>query len=299
MNNGIGNYDYLKTKQGLKAVNRSTGEVTDAVERKFPVGSTVITPERKKAYNQYTAKNETKRVINSVLGHFFFIPRDEDFADLLPQTVTRLIYLNTFIDYDTNRLMLSQRTPMRRADLVEVLGISKAAVSQFWKTTSPKYIKETEDGLMFTNRNVFVKRKLQKNTYNPMMKFYINGIRTLYRSTDISNHKHLGYVFKMLPFVNTEYNILCHNPDESDLHSIRSLSFGEFCESIGFDVSHLDRLLKIYKNLRFDVNGEQERFAAFTYDGFNKGDMQIFVNPRIMYNGSDFNKVEVLGVFCK
>lgn len=197
-------YEYIVDASGeTKAVQRSTGEITETVWMCVPIGSQIWTPDEIVAQTEYLKlkeQNELRRLSNKDLGKFFFISNDEDFKDLLPQTVTRLIYLNTYTHFGDNKLMPTERTPIKRKDLAKILGVSKAVITKFWKEVSPKYIQEQDDGLIFTNTDIFIKRKLsQRGKYNPYQKFYIKGIRTLYKATNISNHKHLGYIFKMLP----------------------------------------------------------------------------------------------------
>ncbi len=301
----IGNYEYFIEDGALKAVNRSTGEVVDAVEQRVPTGSIIITPESREAYQRYKqlkAKNEYKKSANNELGAFYFLSYSEQFSDISPQSAARLIFLNTFSDYETNTLFISNRngkTPITRKDLSDILGISKALVSNFWHEVSPKYISESAEGLLTTNTGIFHRCKLPKGKYMNLQKLYINGIRKLYRETDASKHKHLGYILQMLPYINIEFNILCKNPFEENLDNIQPLTISEFCDIIGYDSSHLNRLKKIYYDLRFEVKNKRERFCSFVYDGIHSDDVRIFVNPRILYNGSDYRKVEVLGVFCK
>ena len=189
-------YQYFTDDSGsTKAVQVATGEVTDTVWMCLPIGTQIRTPEEIVAQAEYLKlkeQNELRRLSNKDLGKFFFISNEEDFKDLSPQTVTRLIYLNTYIRFGDNKLMLTERTPMKRKDLAKILGVSKAVITKFWKEVNPKYIQEQDDGLIFTNTNIFIKRKLnQRGKYTPYQKFYINGIRKLYKATNISNHKHL------------------------------------------------------------------------------------------------------------
>lgn len=300
---GVGNYEYFTDDEGLlKCINRSTGEVSDAVEQIVPIGTSVMTPDMRAAYIEYKKRkeeNKYRKAANKDLGNFFFVQSNENFSKLSPQTTVRLIYLNTFADYETNRLMLKRNTPMQHKDLIEVLKISKAAVSNFWHEVCPKYVIEDESGLMFTNTEIFIKKRLSRRVYIEYQKFYNKGIRKLYDETEPSKHKHLGYIFKMLPYINFEYNLLCYNPNESQLEKLHLMSLADFCKEINYNVSNLNRLMQIYKNLRFDSNGIQERFCSFSYDGIDRSKSSIAVNPHILYNGSDYRKVEILGAFCK
>lgn len=196
-------YEYIVDASGeTKAVQRSTGEITETVWMCVPIGSQIWTPDEIVAQAEYLKlkeQNELRRLSNKDLGKFFFISNDEDFKDLLPQTVTRLIYLNTYTHFGDNKLMLTERTPIKR----------------------------------------------------------------------------------------------------KDLDKIQFLSLAEFCNIIGYNISQLNRLLNIYKNITFDVKGKQKIFCAFAYSGLDRKTSRIFVNPHILYNGTNYNKVKVLGAFCK
>lgn len=298
-------YDYITdgTTGKIYAVHRATGEVTEAIKCEAPTGSIFYTPEDQERYEERKKKAEQKhlrRVLNSPLGNFYFVPMKEQFKDLSPESVTRLIYLNTYIRYNDNKLMLSERKEMKRKDLPKILNISNSTAIRFWKEVSPTYLIERDGGLLFTNPKSF-KRGQIKQTAEEIryQKFYIDGVRKLYEATEGKSHKQLGYLFKLLPFINIEFNLLCFNPLETELEKIELISMEDFCNLIDYDVSHLDRLLYVYRNTYFNVNGNKERFCAVTYDGINKKTAKVFINPHILYSGMDYKRVEILGAFCK
>lgn len=302
-------YEYITDENGrMSAINTITGEIHNVNYVPVVEGSRIITPEEQAAYRKQKRleeENRRRRSNNSELGKFYFVHIDEDFPDLTPQTAARLLYLNTFASFEekgTNKLVKpdKKKTPIKRTDLDEILGLSKAAVSNFMGEVMPRYLIENEDGTISSNTDIFIKKYLKhKGAYTPLQKFYINGIQKIYLSTKSTQHRYLGYLFQMLPFINIEYNILCHNPEETNLNDIQPMTIKEFCENIGFDITHFNRLKNIYRKIRFEVDGESVRFCAFVYDGGEKEDMRIFVNPRVLYNGSDFKQVEILGAFCK
>lgn len=139
----------------------------------------------------------------------------------------------------------------------------------------------------------------QLNGYAPYQKFFIDAVRTLYRNTAPKKHKHLGYVFQMLPFVNTEYNILCYNPTEKDLNYVLPLSVNDFCATIGYNVANRARLLQTYAEITFLVNGHLEQLCSFVTNGADIGISKIFINPHILYFGKCPKQVELLGKFCR
>lgn len=294
-------YDYILDDEtgNFKAISRSTGEITEAVQHILPYGTICYTPESQRLYKERKEQEQNhniRRLKEEELGNFYFTSRKEDFADISPESLTRLIYLNTFMAHG-NRVMLTERTPMHRRDLSKILKLSKATITRFWKEVNPKYIKETDEGLMLSNDVIFRRGAVTKG--NSYQRMYIKGIRNLYELTDISNHKYLGYLFRLLPFINIEYNLICSNPFEKELERVELISIADFCNMIGYDIAHISKLMKIYHDIQFDVGGRLERFCSFAYDGMRKKNAKILVNPHILYCGSDYTKVEVLGAFCK
>lgn len=297
-------YDYIFNEETGKydAINRATGEVTPAVIHLLPAGTLCYTPESQERYKKRKAeerKEKFRRLKNNELGKFFFTPISESFNGLTPETVTRLIYLNTFIGYD-NKLKLTERTPMKYKDIQDVLKTSKSTTLRFWKEVTPKYLGTDSEGNVISNCNIFKKGVIKDGEkVVSCQRLYIEGIRRLYEAVELRNHRQLGFFFKLLPFINIEYNLICRNPHETDLERIELISMEEFCAFIGYDIAHVSKLINIYSCIRFNVGGRMEKFCAITCNGNNRQSARIFINPHILYCGSDYTKVEVLGAFCR
>ncbi len=282
----------------------STGELFDNITVNLVAGSIVYTPEQQEAYRkrkaaeavaaqrqqEYELRKKLRRRAASSEG-YYFIMSEQGFDSLAPATAAKLVYLISFLGYDS-RLMLTQRTPMKRTDLASVLSISPATVTRFLDEVVPVYITVNDDKTLSVNDTLFFRGYLTDNRRGiPYQKFYIAGVRKLYRMTPTNQHKQLGYVYQMLPYINREYNILCKNPDEAKLDDIVCLTEDEFCGKIGYSGANVHRLMKLYKGIRFEVGNHMELFLS-------QANGMFFVNPNILYIGSSFERVEVLGFFC-
>lgn len=268
----------------------------------MPVGTISYTPESQALYKLKKEENIKRQLrrCNTELGNFYFMPTTEQFDNVSSETAIRLIYLNTYTKHNSNLLMLTERTPLKKSDLPRILGVSKSTAFRFWKEVSPRFLTENENGLLLTNTSVFKRGKIKTNSeHTYYQKIYVKGVRKLYQAASNSSHKQLGYLFKLLPFINIEYNLLCFNPLETNIEKIELLSMADFCSLINYDITHLDRLLWVYRNTFFEVGENKESFCAITYDGINRKNAKIFINPHILYSGTDYKRVEVLGAFCK
>lgn len=294
-------YDYIQNDSGdLLAVGRATGEVLPAVTLTAPVGSIIYTPEDQKnhkEWKEHLQQRRKRRAQSSALGrNFYFLNRNVSFDGLSPATAARLVYLATYTSHYDNRLQRSERRLMQRKDLPSVLGVSPATADRFWKEVSPRYVMESDDGLLFTAKEAFVRGGISSESYH---RVWVDGVRQVYRKTDIKHHGHLGYIFQLLPYVNIEYNCLCHNIMETDSRELDFMTVAELCELIGYDQANFHRLKKVYRSIEFDVGGgRMERFCNFVYDGLDQSKAKIYINPHVVYSGTNYKQVEILGAFC-
>lgn len=189
---------------------------------------------------------------------------------------------------------------MKKSDLPEVMGMSATTAFRFFKEVSPKYLQVDKNGNLSLSEQIFKRGQLGKGTESrAFQKIYIDMVRELYKGTPLSNHKELGYIFAMLPFVNIEYNVLCKNPYETDISNIEMMTVREFCEAIGHSFSTVERLRETYSKIGFYVDGEVEQFCKFVSDGNDLDNAWIFVNPHVIYSGTDPEQVKTLGALCK
>lgn len=281
------------------AVSRATGEVTDAITTTVPVGTVFCTPEQQKAIHDRKVQQreflDRKAILDS-FGRFSFLHTAQGFEDVSPETAARLVYLSTFLKWEDGALLVTQRSKMSRDRLQEVLGLSRQTVSRFLDEVSPNYITLDHANNLYMNPKLFYRGKIGRHGESvSWRKVYTDSVRKLYRMAGKNNHRYLGYVFKMLPFISIEYNGLCLDIFERDLSMVQFMSDADFCSRIGYDYSAVSRLKGIYKRIRFDVEEHTEPFCAFVETGDNT---RIFVNPHILYNGTRPDMVAVLGSFC-
>ncbi|MBR6619904.1 MAG: hypothetical protein IKK85_06140 [Clostridia bacterium] len=295
-------YDFITDSETgeLFGISRATGEVRKAAYIPVVEGTKCYDPESQEEYRagkEQEQKKYLERAANLPLGGFYFTSCNESFKNISAESVTRLIYLSTFINYESNMLMKTERTPIKHNELQKLLRVSRATFYRFWEEVNPAYLTRDTEGNILINNNVFSKGATKKNFAH--RKFYIKGVQKLYKSTPLSKHKQLGYLFKLLPFVNIEFNLLCWNPLETDLNEVELMSLTDFCQQIGYDIGHISRLLSIYNNIKFETTDNTvERFCSVVYDGLDRANAKIFINPHVLYSGSNYEKVEILGAFC-
>ena len=303
--------NWIYQKEGNYWVNLSTGEYRPNVTLNVMEGSQVLSPEeigrrrkfwekeleRRKAAEEERDNRHRRFLWRSRNPHFIFVSTELGSNGLSSATLTRLLYLGTYLRYESERLWRTERTPLKRSDLPKVMQLSPALISGFWKEVSSKYVMEDPSGELSIPEK-FMRRGRFSSGAGTYQRFYIKAVRDLYRKTPARQHKQLGYIFQMLPHINHEFNILCHNPMEQDFDKVSPITLGEFCSAIGYDSKNRARLLNAYAEITFPVDNHQERFCSFLSNGGNLDTVRIHVNPHILYRGDSYGQAETLGNFC-
>lgn len=279
------------TKSKLRVIDAETGEIVDGV--------TVVTDEQRMRRRKYwQQRNNAEKPYSDFKSFVLYLHKGSNgFENLKPQTAARLVYLSTYLSYKDNILYYTRKTKMNKSRMAEVLGLKRSAFDTFLRdAVDSGLLFEDDDGWKLSPFS-FRKGDVENVRYDIMFKVYVDAVRDLYRSIDKNMHQYLGYVFLMLPFVNTEWNIVCKNDVfETDLHSVEPMSVGEFCDTIGYGRANAQRLIKNFHSIRFPCDGEMQRFCSFVWEP-EKTDMRIFINPNVFYAGKHPEQVEALGLF--
>lgn len=290
-------YDYY---DGF-CIDRQTGERMNTANVTAPVGSSHRTPAQQEAYKkikEIADYKEKRRSANRELGSFYFASRNNSFCKLTPETRARLVYLCTYLDFD-NGFKWKRNRKIKKSDLQDVLKLSRGTAFKFWKEVSPLYLVEEKDSEALKLVNTDFVRGNIINLNRSYERFFVKFIRKLYEETDATRHRHLGYIFGVLPYINTEYNILCWNPEERDIENIEALTVNELCDLIGCYKGDAKSLMDKYSHISFTVGDHQEYFLSYVANSSDYGGAKLFVNPKVLYSGSDRKRVEVLGAFTK
>lgn len=297
-------------------VDRRTGEALDTEHWIGPVGTVHLIPqeqaaiERSKEAKAERIKREAEAAEREKYRHskpkFLFVSSDENtFEGLSDETAARAAYLATYMKYGTDELWANQREKLKRKDLPRTICLSKATADCFWNEVKGKFFYRDNDSFLHTTGNALIRGplaglKIQHEAQYQQL--YLSAVKEFYEKITPRQHKRLGHVLKMLHYLNFEYNILCSNPEETKFERVIPMTVSDFCERIGYDVGNVQRLAKEYGKLTFIVADKQtsvwweEVFCKFMTNGGSIADAHIYINPRLIYRGSNPRKVAAVGV---
>jgi hypothetical protein len=146
-----------------------------------------------------------------------------------------LFVLQTFIDYDTNVLVIGRnRRPMTRDDIQKALNVSRNTLGAFLSMMElySVVMKDTDDRYIVNDTYIF-RGALGKGN-NQVVKTYDMVARNLYEVTQSAKKvKQLGYLVKTLPYLSLKNNAICVNPYETDPERIQPFDKAQFAELLG------------------------------------------------------------------
>lgn len=217
-------------------------------------------------------------------------------------TITRLIYLATYIDYnDREENVLVKHGKdykveyLTKKDIQNILKLPKSPFYLFLKESKEKNILFEVNGKFYLSNKIFAKGKgnLRGNfdTKN-FTRIFINTTRVLYQNCPISQHKQLAYVFQLIPYMNYETNTICKNPEEKDKRLLKRLSLKEICELLNIGASNSAKYKFEHNLLSFYIEVNEVKYYLFKriiIKGVNGRNDFFAVNPCVVWKGSDLN----------
>lgn len=281
--------------ENLRLVNIDTGEF-----RELGYG-TFIPKELLDKRKEFFKKQEEIKIINAKFrsyGNFTWLEfkyGEELFPNMKLGHIARLLYLSTFITYD-GILKTSNHAYMTKANMNKLLKLSAKQFYEFYNEMVNKkiIIENTEENCLLLNKDLFFKGTIEdKSTYDNLIRLNHKTIRELYVNIPISKHKTLGYIFKLIPYVNKEHNILCKNPLEADIDRLELLNkTSDIAKICNYSKSKAKRLYEEMKEITLNNNP-----IVKIYENSISKKKRIFINSRCYYAGNDYGQVLASGAF--
>lgn len=288
-------------------IDSSTGEVFDRVGESYYIVTPTEVVEQlklKKKLQQRFATETDAPAYGDFAWHAYSMTA-AGFPDLKDSYISRLMYLAARSTFD-GTLMYENNRCITWDNLYTVLDISKKEAGRF-KTAiiHGGYVSTRPDGSIMVNRESFFRGGLRTNTVAKaiqddryFVRMYFPAVRFLYESADRRSKGALNYIYKTLPFLHRDYNIVCTNPLEPDIEKVHPMRIGEFCDAIGYERSNASRMANILFKPTFIIDGKEQNAVAYVINrSFSRADYCMYVNPKVFYAGSKADAVKVLGAF--
>lgn len=241
-------------------LNLNTGEVDNGVfissrEIKKKQEATIKQTE---GYLKKKKKDSFSKFIGENLGSFYF----NNYMKLLKKLnndtalLFRFLYLCTYADFDGYLRYGKSKSNtngkyMTEKDFEEVFNMSKSMTLKLKKELfdNKLIIKSNKDTRLSINDNYYTRGKLDTSNMLECSRVFDSGIKELYEQSKPREHKKLGVLIPLLPYLNKYHNILCKKPLEKEIEYIEPLNLREICKIVNYDIDNEDKLKKQLENI--------------------------------------------------
>lgn len=278
----------------IKTMIVKDNEDVDIINKKKQLSETQL-----KYLNNKTEKSEFDKKLGGYI-HMAYVKNELLFnkLDLDRANISRLIYLATYLDYNTNNEGLlvkygqfKEIKPLTRQDIRDMLKLSDRTFKYFLSDVRDNNLLFIKDGNIILNTEYFNKGECNFNS-SEYTRIYINTTRELYENSSIRNHKQLSYIFQLIPKLHHETNILLHNPIVTHIEQDNKMSLRDVCIFLGLSCEGGNPRKLLKELLKFYVVCDGMKMYFFKYvtiEGYKCKSDYFIVNPQVIWSGKDMD----------
>ena len=252
------------------------------------------THEKRKGIVCGLSKTDLRDWVSNQGNYFYFLIYKQlmkDFPDC-EGLLFKFIYLCTYGDYDNKGGLLSyNKHPLVYDDFYSILNLSKKRTDD---TISELLNKELliQEGDNYKPNPKYYTRGIIKGYVGEITRIFNKGMRELYFKSNYKEHNLLAHFIPLMPYVNLKYNVICSNPEETDIKKLKPFNLKQVADVFEIDQTNSYRFKK--KLLSITVHG-YNLMGYFTRD-FGNGLLKCFiVNPYVFYKAPGIKDMESIG----
>lgn len=245
------------------------------------------TEKRAESYKSISAMQDHERENGGFIFAFFTQAKqiEDRFPQLTAQDAARVLFIGSYVAWESNRLQYANGRIIRKSGLCELVGMSAKRFSQFFKKLiSEQVLSESDKGELFMNPTLFYRGEIKTNRYDlgdmSHTRVFRKTIQDLYALFNGRQLSKLGVIYKVLPFLNFETNIICFNPSETDEDLLEPMNLDQLSTLLDYGDPHkLRRALEAIK-----IEGKPVFLVVQNPN--NRRQLRVIVNPRVVFGGS-------------
>ena len=265
-------------------IQLSTELLDEIVKEAYKQGVQDAQEKKDRQKEGYKKKVELGKHLKDNYGSFYFDFYNKIEKILEPQLLVRTLYLCSYLNFN-NDLMIN-RKHMTEKDLSKIWKISeKQATRDKNKLIDNNILIINSDESLSINKLYFRKGDIMRDEAVESVRIFDNAIRELYEKCTPREHKKLALLYKLIPYVNNNWNIVCKNIHEENKDLIEPYELKDLVKILG--VSNVTKLRNDL--LKLTVGGEPVVMIQLV---LNKS--RILINPKIYYKGTRLNEVKCI-----
>lgn len=264
-------------------INLSSELLDEILKEAYKKGIEDAQEKKENQKKGYKKKVELGKHFKDNYGSFYFDFYLKIEKILEPQLLVRTLYLCSYLDYNNNLIIKKDRLIYKR-DLPRILRLSNKQSDRTKDELIDKNILIiNEDESLSINKKYFRRGDIMREEAIESVRIFDEAIRELYERCTPREHKKLALLYKLLPYINNNWNIVCKNVHEENKELIIPYQLKEIAELLG------EKNVTRFKNnlLKLTVNGQPVVMIQLV---LNKS--RILINPKVYYKGTRLDDVK-------
>lgn len=271
---------------GKTIIDYDTGEIITDVSRII----TTSEDHKLSEYRRLQQKRENLRtMIEKHCGVFYFYRYDKLLEQLNDDTATafRFLYLCACATKDGYIIKYDHEYCKIVEDFTYVFDKTKDTVRRYMEAMTDNNLIFKDDMGYRLNPLFYSMGGMNDDFKRNTIRTFNKAIKELYYNSNPKEHKMMGKLLKLVPYINIYNNVLCWDIYETDKQLIQPL-----------DISEIRTILHSKNNYGYDVvNKIEDLFikgepvlGRFT----SVGQTQYIINPRLFYRGNDAKDLKAI-----
>ncbi|OAA90145.1 hypothetical protein [Clostridium coskatii] len=280
-------------------INNDTGEIVD---EDFGFDTLEDRERKKKCAIKAKDFEEYKEIQSEYMGNFIFFlynSLDKLKKVLSDADLCKYIMLATYIKKDGYLILDNNKTYINKKKMQELLLVAKVNFNKFYNNLIENnlLVEEEKSKKYKINLNIFWRgyekdyKNLTNNKLENYTRLYIDATRELYK-LNYKKSKKLAIAYKLIPYVNWKYNVLCPNIKEIDKSKINPLTIKDVMNILGYSQHHIATFKKDFYGIKFH---DYVLFKTLQDDP-DYTTSTIIVNPLFAYRNKEVKEIEGLFV---
>ena len=251
--------------------------------------SRIVTNSQEKMIEEFKKRKKLYNKISEHCGNFYFYRYDKLLKTINDDTATafRFLYVCTCADGDGKIVAYDKTYCSNISDFTYVFEKARGTVQKYVNDLTNYKLVYKEDGVYKVNPFYYSTDLKDKGFKHCSIRTFNNAVRELYRNSNPEEHKLMGLLIKLSPYINVSNNIICWNVDKTNIEEIQPFTRQEIQHVLKPNTNYNYELLNKLENVL--IKGE------LVIGRFEAGGIEHYkINPRLFYCGNNLEDLKSL-----
>lgn len=230
---------------------------------------------------------------------FVFYRLMQNMLDQLPNLtkpdVARLLYLFTYVQFDTNKIVYDNGRDIPDKDLAKLLKLKDRQYKEYINRLivngyiivngGDKYIHPTL--CKFGKLNI---KQLKEDDIS-YTRLFKGSVRFIFENANVRELNKISIIYLILPYMSISASVLCHNPSETVIEKVKPMTLSELATILNYkDITSLKKQLQ-------SIKISDKHVFGFFHVADDTRKNKVVMNPKVVYSGDIEHLMPIMILF--